>query len=135
MRHARTDRRRPAAPSRAAALALLALSNGVAGCTHNYYYGAAPDPCATGGVGVVTTGVAPYGSVCRTPTRVIGGSTVVAGQSLPESPATGSARPPRVVLSEGPTGSRGSTWRGVEADDGLPTTTVQGAIDDPTVVR
>jgi len=135
MRHARTDRRRPAVPNRAATLTLLALVNGLAGCTHNYYYGAGANPCATGGVGVVATGVAPFGAVCRAPTQVIGGSTVVAGQSLPESPASGGARPPRVVLSENPSGSRGSSWRGVDADGGLPTTTVQGAVDDPTVVR
>lgn len=104
-------------------LLLLAGSVGSAGCTHNYYYGAAP-PCAPGAPGAVA-----YGSVCDVP-AASGGSAVA--QNGTRSSAVAST-PPRTVVSE-PSGPRLS-WRRSDPEASIATTRVEGAIDDPTTTR
>jgi hypothetical protein len=112
---------------------LLAVAGSIAssGCTHNYYYGAAP-VCApttvTPGAGVVT-----YGEVCEVPTQVVGGGTLVSSTPIVTTPILGGPRPPRVVVSE-PNGRSGG-WRRPDPESSLATTRVEGALDDPTLTR
>jgi hypothetical protein len=104
-------------------LLLLAAFGGSAGCTHNYYYGAAP-PCAPGIAGAV-----PYGAVCDVPPAA-GGAAVA--QNAPRSSTVAPA--PRVVVSE-PSGG-GLPWRRTDPDSSnVITTRSEGAIDDPSAVR
>jgi len=120
---------------------LLSLAGSVlsAGCTHNYYYGAAP-ACAPVVGGVVTDG--DYGSVCEVPSQVVGGSTVVAAVPARPTPTLTGPRPPKVVMSQ-PNGSR-DVWRRSDPD-GLAVTRVEGgrrpdaeasdSSDAPTLTR
>lgn len=112
---------------------------GTTGCTHNYYY-ATPvgSPCAPVTLAPATpvaSTVTPYGEVCEIPTRVVGGSTVVASVPVISPPLLTGPRPPRIVLSE-PGGNRIRTpWRRHDPESSLATTRVEGALDDDTTVR
>lgn len=120
MRHARNRR-----SALRVLLATAAWVTSIGGCTHNYYYGAAP--CGP-------AGTAEYGAVCDVPTQVVGGSTVVAGSSSPTSPGLSGSRPPRIVTSE-PSGGSRLAWRRADPESG-PTTQIEGgAVEDPTVTR
>lgn len=107
------------------------------GCTHNYYCTTpGSGPCAPMTVvpGATASNVQTYGEICEVPTQVVGGGTVVAGTPLTTTPALGGARPPRVVLSD-PAGRGRGPWRRTDPESSLATTRVEGALDDPTVVR
>jgi hypothetical protein len=103
------------------------------GCTHNYYYGAAP-ACAPA---VVPSTVA-NGAVCAVPGQVQGGTVLAQGAGpatvVNGTPVLGGPRPPRVVVSE-PNGGLFRGWRRSDPDSGLATTKVEGALDDSTVNR
>ncbi|MDR3635481.1 MAG: hypothetical protein P4L84_16875 [Isosphaeraceae bacterium] len=104
-------------------LFVLAASAGLAGCTHNYYYGGVPQ-CAPG-----TPGAVQYGSSCEVP-AASGGAALV--QNGTRSSAVGPT--PRVVVSE-PSGPRLS-WRRSDPEAGVATTRVTGGItDDSTTTR
>jgi hypothetical protein len=108
-------------------LACLVLS---VGCTHNHYYGY--NPCSPGST-MVVPGSVQSGAVCEVP----GSPTIVAGGGSSDAPVGGgSARPPRVVVSE-PGRNPGSrfSWRASDPEGGMVTTKVEGAIDSPTITR
>ena len=128
MRH--PTRRRGGLRRPAALAAWLAAAS--AGCTHNYYYGTPPacPPTAT----TITPGVVRYGEVCEVPTVVGGGNTVASAPST-VSPGLSGPRPPRVVLSESNDGGFRSAWRRSDPEDSLATTRVDGALNDPTVIK
>ena len=120
----------------AAARALLAITclGGGVGCTHNYYY--AYDPC---GPAPATTAVIPgavsYGNVCEVPSRVVSPPAVVSTpRVVPNTPILSRVRPPRVVVSEPNGSSRNYAWRRADPD-GMLSTRVEGALDDPTLTR
>jgi hypothetical protein len=120
-----------------AVLAIGAI--GSTGCTHNYYYTSpAGSPCAPVTLAPATpvaSNVVQYGEICEVPTRVVGGSTVVAGVPVISPPVLAGPRPPRIVLSE-PGGSRVRTpWRRQDPESSLATTRVEGAVDDDTTLR
>jgi hypothetical protein len=113
---------------------------GSTGCTHNYYYTSpAGSPCApvtlAPATPVASAVMTPYGEVCEVPTRVVGGSAVVAGVPVLSPPVLTGPRPPRIVMSE-PGGSRVRTpWRRQDPESSLATTRVEGNVDDDTTVR
>lgn len=111
----------------------LALSTG---CTHNYYYGNAVPVCEAPAV----IGSAPvaysYGEVCEVPTRVDGGTVVVAEGSARAKPIVTVREPPaRVVISEPTLRQRSSGrigWRGRNESGGA-TTQISGALEEGVV--
>ncbi len=112
---------------------------GSTGCTHNYYYTSpAGSPCAPATLVPATpvaSSVTQFGEVCEVPTRVVGGSTVVASVPVVAPPVLTGPRPPRIVLSE-PGGNRLKTpWRRYDPESSLATTRVDGNVDDDTTVR
>ena len=117
--------------------ALLAVWAGVglAGCTHNYYYGAVPVACAPG-TSTVVPGAVQYGSVCDVPARVIGGGTIVASSPGIRSSVTTTAPPSssQVVVSE-PANRPHLSWRRSDPESGMATTRVEGALDGDSTVK
>ena len=104
----------------------------LSGCTHNHYYGASVPVCGPTVVGSTADG-AEYGAVCEVPNQVVSGGSVVArpqvGTTIVPAP-----KAPRVVVSE-PRGNSRLAWRRSDPEEGLATTRVEGALDDPTVTR
>ena len=108
---------------------LMAGWVGSAGCTANYYYGAAPAYC--GPSPSILPGAVRFGSgsVCEVPPTQVSGGTLVA-----DGPTTNmNRRPPRVVESD-PINSR-LPWRRSNPDTGVASTKVEGSIDDVTLTK
>jgi hypothetical protein len=106
-----------------------------AGCTHNYYYGAAPVACAPGTTATaVAPGTVQYGSLCDWPARLFGGGTVVVASPGVRSSVTTTAPPSSnssdVVVSE-PVNRPRLSWRrsDPESSSSVATTRVEGAIN------
>jgi hypothetical protein len=135
-------------------LVILAHCAGMAGCTHNYYYGNAVPVCAeTAPVGAPVVAAAPVAApvvvtaapassqvICDVPTSVVGGGLIT---TAPAGTVVASAPAPRVVVSE-PVGGmpffRGGSrlgWRRSVSSDpaSIATTRVEGAIDDDSISR
>jgi len=113
---------------------LLAGCVSLSGCTHNHYYGASVPACGPTVVGSIGGADAPeYGAVCEVPNQVVSGGSVVA-QRQPGVTVVPAPKAPRVVVSE-PSGGSRLAWRRSDPEDGLATTRVEGALDDPTVTR
>lgn len=137
-------------------LVILAHCAGMAGCTHNYYYGNAVPVCAEPpGVTAPVVAAAPIlapaptivtaapaGSevICDVPTTVAGGGLIT---TAPAGTVVATAPRPRVVVSE-PTGGmpffRGGSrfgWRKSASSDpaNIATTRVDGALDDDSISR
>lgn len=113
---------------------------GLAGCTHNYYYGAVPAACEPGATTVVP-GTALSTSICDLPAQLFGRTTVVASSPGLKSSVTTTAPPSSsssaVVVSE-PINRPRLSWRrpDPESSSSVATTRVEGAIggdDDSTV--
>lgn len=113
---------------------MAGLSLGLAGCTHNYYYGNAVPVC--GPVTAVPSTVS-NGAVCEVPAQ--GGAGALLGQrsarssivtNVANSPIFDGARPPRVVVSTPiSNGSRLGRW---QRSDPEAITQVEGQFDETT---
>jgi hypothetical protein len=103
------------------------------GCTHNHYYGASVPVCGPTVVGSTGEVGSEYGAVCEVPNQVVSGGSVVA-QRQPGVTVVPGPKAPRVVVSE-PRGNSRLAWRRSDPEDGLATTRVEGALNDPTVTR
>ena len=125
MRHARRRR--------AGLGVLLAGIVSSSGCTHNHYYGAAMPACGPTVAGQTVTDGADYGAVCEVPNQVVSGGNVVAGRQA-GTVVIPAPKAPRVVVSE-PRGNSRLAWRRSDPEEGLATTRVEGALDDPSVTR
>ena len=112
---------------------LLAGYASLSGCTHNHYYGASVPVCGPTVVGSTGADGSEYGAVCEVPNQVVSGGSVVA-QRQPGVTVVPTPKAPRVVVSEPRGGSR-LAWRRSDPEEGLATTRVEGALDDPTVTR
>jgi len=106
------------------------------GChQHYYYYGDACPPPAP------TTSAVRAGAVCDVPTEVVEGGTKVAGGSSRSTVVTGAvtSSPTRVVVSqprESSSESVKTAWKRSDPDSSSNlSTTVQGSVNDPSVVR
>jgi hypothetical protein len=129
MRHARSLRR-------VCGVILAGCTVGLAGCTHNHYYGNAVPVC-----GPVTTvpGSVASGSICEVPTQVGGGTLIGSGQGrstiVADAPFYSGSRAPRVVVSEPSGGSRLGRWHRADPEAGLAQTRVEGEYTDSTTNR
>ena len=101
------------------------------GCHQYYYYYG--DPCAPG---TPVPSTVRSGSVCDVSTQAVEGGTKLADGSSRSTVVSGASptNSSRVVVSEPSSPSRLS-WRRADPDGGLATTSVQGAINDPSVNR
>jgi len=101
------------------------------GCHQYYYYYG--DPCAPG---TPMPSAVRSGSVCDVPTQVVEGGTKLADGSSRSTVVSGASpsNSSRVVVSEPSSPSRLS-WRRSDPDGSPATTSVQGAINDPSVNR
>jgi hypothetical protein len=108
------------------------------GCHQHYYYSgdACPPPAPT-------TSAVRAGTVCDVPTEVVEGGTKVAGGASRSTVVTGAvpstSSSTRVVVSEPRESSSESArnqWKRSDPDSSPnPSTTVQGSINDPSVIR
>jgi hypothetical protein len=116
-----------------AALA-LAMAGGLAcvGCHQNfYYYGEPPYGPPVKGASSVQVG-----SICDVPTQVVDGGTRSSEVSPPSPRVSGTTVSPRVVVSTPDQSPARLSWKRADPDAGPgPTTTVEGNIDPPTVIR
>ena len=103
--------------------ALLAVWAGVglAGCTHNHYYGAVPVACAPG-TSTDVPGTVQYGSICDVPARMIGGGCTIASSVsafAPTNVAATTATAPRASATRA--ASRGVISARIDGSGILPT--------------
>jgi hypothetical protein len=102
-----------------------------AGChQHYYYYG---DACAPG---APVPSTVQSGPVCDVPAQSVEGGTKLTSGSTRATVVSGGSpsNSSRVVVSEPSEPSRVS-WRRSDPDGSLPTTSVQGTINDSSVIR
>jgi hypothetical protein len=115
--------------------AILAVTVvGSAGCTHNYYYGAAP-ACPP----VVAPAVVTAAPVCEVPAVVSGGAVAVRAPAqttiINGVPVTTVPKPPSVVVSEPRRKRMFGNWRTPDPEADVATTRVEGAYEEPTSTR
>ncbi len=100
------------------------------GCHQNfYYYGEPPYGPPVKGASNVQVG-----SICDVPTQVVDGGTRSSEVLPPTTRVSGSTVSSRVVVSQPEQGPARVSWKRADPD-AAPTTTVEGNIDSPTVVR
>jgi hypothetical protein len=113
----------------------VVLAGGLAvtgmGCHQYYYYG---DGC---GPGMAVPSSVRTGPVCDVPNQVVEGGTALASGSSRSTVVTGAASSDvssRVVVSE-PSEPAKVAWKRTDPDGNVPTTSVQGAVNDATINR